>query len=125
MLGRRRYTRMCCKCGSPSPTRAADVVSPRRKAPAVAATLEAALERVAGGHDALGVLRRGKTNVGMGLLVNTDAELQRHWRTLLRVMVHPDLQGIGAGRLLLTGLHDMARRLGLEHLQLTARWRGA
>ena len=95
--------------------------TPPARRPAVAATLEAALERVAGGHDALGVLRRGKTNVGMGLLVNTDAELQRHWRTLLRVMVHPDLQGIGAGRLLLTGLHDMARRLGLEHLQLTVR----
>jgi GNAT superfamily N-acetyltransferase len=35
------------------------------------------------------------------------------------VMVRPELQGIGAGRLLVDGLHGMARDLGLEQLQLT------
>jgi GNAT superfamily N-acetyltransferase len=95
-------------------------IAPARPA-AVAAALDAALERVTVGRDALGVLRRGDTSVGMGLLVNGDSELRRHWRTLLRVMVRPDLQGVGAGRLLVRGLHEMARDLGLEHLQLTIR----
>lgn len=88
---------------------------------AVAEALDAALKRVADGSDALGVLRSADTTVGMGLLVNPGSALQRHWRTLLRVMVHPKLQGVGAGRLLIEGLHGMARGLGLEQLQLTVR----
>jgi len=71
--------------------------------------------------DALGTLRRGDASVGMGLLVDTGSAIRRHWRTLLRVMVRPELQGTGAGRLLLEGLHQMARDLGLEQLQLTVR----
>jgi predicted N-acetyltransferase YhbS len=57
----------------------------------------------------------------MGLLVDHGSAVQRHWRTLLRVMVRPELQGVGAGRLLVDGLHQMARTLGLEQLQLTVR----
>lgn len=87
----------------------------------VAAALDAALERVAAGRDALGIVRRGGASVGMGLLVNTGSAIQRHWRTLLRVMVRPELHGTGAGRLLVEGLHQMARDLGLEQLQLTVR----
>jgi GNAT superfamily N-acetyltransferase len=88
---------------------------------AVAAALDATLERVAGDRDALGILQRDETTVGMGLLVDTGSAIQRHWRTLLRVMVRPELQGIGAGRLLVEGLHQMARDRGLEQLQLTVR----
>jgi GNAT superfamily N-acetyltransferase len=87
----------------------------------VAVALDGALERVAAGRDALGILRRCDAAVGMGLLVDTGSAIQRHWRTLLRVMVRPELQGIGAGRLLVEGLHQMARELGLEQLQLTLR----
>lgn len=87
----------------------------------VAGALDHALQRVAAGRDALGVLNRGETAVGMGFLVDRDSSLQRHWRTVLRVMVRPELQGHGAGRLLLEGLHQMARDLGLEQLQLTVR----
>jgi len=36
-------------------------------------------------------------------------------------MVHPELQGVGAGRLLIEGLHGMAGGLGLDQLQLTVR----
>jgi ribosomal protein S18 acetylase RimI-like enzyme len=36
-------------------------------------------------------------------------------------MVHPDHQGAGAGLELMHGLHRLARRLGLEQLQLTVR----
>ena len=87
----------------------------------IAATLDPALERVADGTDVLGVLTRASTVVGMGFLVDTGSSLQRHWRVLLRLMVRPELQGTGAGRTLLEGLHQTARELGLEQLQLTVR----
>ena len=89
----------------------------------VAATLDSALRRVACGPDALGVLRRGSGGpaVGMGILVVSASALRRHWRTVLRVMVAPELQGAGAGRTLLLGLHDHARTLGAEHLVLAVR----
>jgi GNAT superfamily N-acetyltransferase len=88
---------------------------------AVAATLDASLARVAAGEDALGVLRVGPRAVGMGMLVAGPGVLTRHWRTVLRVMVHPDHQGNGAGLTLMEGLHLLAQRLGLERLQLTVR----
>lgn len=87
----------------------------------IAAVLDAALARVAAGSDALGVLRHDGRVVGMGLLVDRGTYLCSHWRTVLRVMVHPAHQGNGAGSTLMTGLHGLARDLGLEHLQLTVR----
>jgi GNAT superfamily N-acetyltransferase len=57
----------------------------------------------------------------MGLLVSRAVDLFAHWRTVLRVMVHPAHQGTGAGRVLVEGLHAHARSLGLEHLQLSVR----
>jgi GNAT superfamily N-acetyltransferase len=89
----------------------------------IAPTLDSALRRVARGQDTLGVLRRGPNGpaVGMGILVISQSDLRRHWRTVLRVMVAPELQGTGAGRILLEGLHDLARRLGTEHLVLSVR----
>lgn len=87
----------------------------------IAETLDVALERVADGADALGVVTRGGTVVGMGFLVDNASPLQRHWRILLRLMVRPELQGSGAGQTLLEGLHQTARELGLEQLQLTVR----
>ena len=88
---------------------------------AVAGTLDSQLERVAAGTDLLGILRQNGTAVGMGFLVDGDSRLRRHWRTILRLMVHPELQGRGAGRLLLEGLHSTAADLGLEQLMLTTR----
>lgn len=89
----------------------------------IAAMLDSALRRVIRGQDALCVLRRGAGGpaVGMGILVVSAAPLRRHWRTVLRVMVAPELQGLGAGRILLEGLHDHARALGAEHLILAVR----
>ena len=57
----------------------------------------------------------------MGFLVDGNSPLRRHWRTILRLMVRPELQGRGAGRLLLEGLHGTAAGLGLEQLMLTTR----
>lgn len=89
---------------------------------AVAETLDRALDRVAGGKDLLGVLRNGDRYVGMGLLVDRyESALNVHWRTVLRVMVHPKYQGSGAGTTLMTGLRQSAVDLGLEQLQLTVR----
>ncbi|MEV0291198.1 MULTISPECIES: GNAT family N-acetyltransferase [unclassified Kribbella] len=87
----------------------------------VAETLDAALGRVADGVDVLGVLHSGDRYVGMGLLVSRGSALQAHWRTVLRVMVHPEHQGGGAGRMLMEGLRGTAVDLGLEQLQLTIR----
>ncbi|WP_405072097.1 hypothetical protein OG558_00090 [Kribbella sp. NBC_01510] len=55
----------------------------------------------------------------MGLLVDRASALQAHWRTVLRVMVHPQHQGNGAGRVLMESLRGSAVDLGLEQLQLT------
>jgi GNAT superfamily N-acetyltransferase len=87
----------------------------------VAETLDLALERVAAGKDLLGVLHNGDRYVGMGLLVSKDTAISKHWRTVLRVMVHPKYQGGGAGKLLMNGLRQSAQDLGLEQLQLTIR----
>ena len=80
-----------------------------------------ALGRVAAGLDLLGVLHTGERYAGMGLLVDRGSALQAHWRTVLRVMVHPQHQGNGAGRVLMEGLRGSAVDLGLEQLQLTIR----
>ncbi|MEU8226434.1 GNAT family N-acetyltransferase [Kribbella sp. NPDC048915] len=87
----------------------------------IAENLDGALGRVASGLDLLGVLHNGERYVGMGMLVGRGSALQAHWRTVLRVMVHPDCQGTGAGRILMEGLRGSAVDLGLEHLQLTIR----
>ncbi|WBQ07315.1 GNAT family N-acetyltransferase [Kribbella sp. CA-293567] len=87
----------------------------------VAETLDLALDRVAAGKDLLGVLHNGERYVGMGLLVDQETALCLHWRTVLRVMVHPKYQGDGAGRILMEGLRQSAEELGLEQLQLTVR----
>jgi GNAT superfamily N-acetyltransferase len=88
----------------------------------IGGTLDSALRRVASGRDAFGVLRRtGGGAVGMGILSASASPLRQHWRTVLRLMVDPGLQGQGAGRLLIDGLHGTARELGLEFLCLTVR----
>jgi GNAT superfamily N-acetyltransferase len=87
----------------------------------IAENLDGALGRVAAGLDLLGVLSTGERYAGMGMLVNRGSALQAHWRTVLRVMVHPEYQGNGAGRMLMEGLRGSAVDLGLEQLQLTVR----
>ena len=87
----------------------------------VTKALDHGLARVAEGTDAMGILVEDDRAVAMGMLVDRGAALHRHWRTVLRVMVHPAFQGRGAGSMLMRGLHDLGRELGLEHLQLTVR----
>jgi GNAT superfamily N-acetyltransferase len=87
----------------------------------IAVVLEDALARVAAGNDSLGILRQDSAVVGMGFLIDRGSRLTRHWRTVLRVMVDPRIQGSGAGAVLMRGLHAVAVDLGLERLQLTIR----
>ncbi|MDX2972164.1 GNAT family N-acetyltransferase [Kribbella solani] len=99
----------------------------------IAENLDGALGRIASGTDLLGVLHTASDSApphhpgqveryaGMGMLVSRGSALNAHWRTVLRVMVHPEYQGNGAGRMLMEGLRGSAVDLGLEQLQLTVR----
>jgi GNAT superfamily N-acetyltransferase len=87
----------------------------------VAPFLDALLDRVAQGRERLVVLRVDGELAGWAVLSLSVSPLRRHWATVLRVQVHPALQGRGLGRALLGGVHDVARDCGLEMLHLTVR----
>src|SRR3712207_828033 len=87
----------------------------------VAPVLDALLERVQQGRERLVVLRVDGELAGWAVLSLSLSPLRRHWATVLRVQVHPLRQGRGLGRVLLSGVHDVARAQGLEMLHLTAR----
>ena len=87
----------------------------------VVPALDALLARVAQGRERVVVLRVDGELAGWAVLSLSVSPLRRHWATVLRVQVHPDRQGRGLGRVLMTGVHDAARALGLEMLHLTVR----
>lgn len=88
----------------------------------VAPTLDAALQRVADGVDDLCVIHDDADRImAMAFLVANSTPLTAHWRTVLRVAVHPSLQGSGVGRQLMDGVHEIARNVGVEHLVLSVR----
>jgi GNAT superfamily N-acetyltransferase len=69
----------------------------------------------------LAVLTVDGTTAGFATLVGSTSPLRRHWATVLRVQVHPGHQGQGLGRVLMGGVHDIARARGLEFVHLGAR----
>jgi GNAT superfamily N-acetyltransferase len=87
----------------------------------VAPVLARLLEDVHSGRDVLAVLTVDGATAGWAALVGSHSPLRRHWATVLRVQVHPSRQGQGLGRVLMTGVHDIARQRGWEFLYLTAR----
>ena len=87
----------------------------------VAPYLDAVIERVHRGRELLAVLRVDGRLGGFAVLSLSVSPLRRHWATVLRVQVRPELQGRGMGRVLMTGVHDIARARGLEFLHLTVR----
>ncbi|TFV87938.1 N-acetyltransferase [Blastococcus sp. CT_GayMR16] len=87
----------------------------------VAPVLDRLLEGVHSGRDVLAVLTVDGATAGFAALVGSSSPLRRHWATVLRVQVHPSRQGHGLGRVLMGGVHDIARTRGWEFLQLTAR----
>lgn len=87
----------------------------------VAPVLDRLLEGVRSGRDVLAVLGVDGTTAGFAALVGSSSPLRRHWATVLRVQIHPSYQGQGLGRLLMEGVHDIARSRGLEFVHLGAR----
>lgn len=82
---------------------------------------EDALGRVAAGKDHMVVAYLDGEIVGFGFLCFRPGPLFRHWATVKRLQVHPDLQGAGLGGALLAEMTRVARDLGLEQLHLTVR----
>jgi GNAT superfamily N-acetyltransferase len=84
---------------------------------------EAALERVSAGLDTfVGLTGPGGRLLAWCVLENMESGLRRHWRTVVRVMVDPDVQGARLGTRLMDAVHEVARRdLGLEALALQVR----
>jgi GNAT superfamily N-acetyltransferase len=87
----------------------------------VAPVLDKLLEGVHTGRDVLALLRVDGETAGFAALVGSSSPLRRHWAMVLRVQVHPSRQGGGLGRVLMTGVHDIARAHGWEFLSLSAR----
>jgi GNAT superfamily N-acetyltransferase len=87
----------------------------------VAPVLDRLLDGVRSGRDVLAVLAVDGATAGFAALVGSSSPLRRHWATVLRVQVHPSRQGQGLGRVLMAGVHDIARDRGLEFLHLGAR----
>jgi GNAT superfamily N-acetyltransferase len=87
----------------------------------VAPVLDRLLEGVHSGRDVLCLLMVDGSPAGFATLVGSSSPLRRHWATVLRVQVHPSRQGGGLGRLLMNGVHDIARSRGWEFLYLSAR----
>jgi GNAT superfamily N-acetyltransferase len=87
----------------------------------VAPVLRELLEGVQSGRDVLALLTVDGETAGFASVVGSLSPLRRHWGTVLRVQVHPSRQGQGLGRVLMNGVHDIARSRGWEFLHLTAR----
>ncbi|MCA0145665.1 GNAT family N-acetyltransferase [Blastococcus sp. LR1] len=87
----------------------------------VAPVLDRLLDGVRSGRDVLCLLTDDGRTAGFAALVGLTGPLRRHWGTVLRVQVHPSRQGEGLGRVLMEGVHEVARSRGYEFLHLTAR----
>jgi GNAT superfamily N-acetyltransferase len=83
--------------------------------------LDKLLDGIHSGRDVLALLCVDGETAGFASVVGSLSPLRRHWGTVLRVQVHPSRQGQGLGRVLMAGVHDIARGRGWEFLHLTAR----
>jgi GNAT superfamily N-acetyltransferase len=83
--------------------------------------LDKLLEGVHSGRDVLALLTVDGATAGFASVVGSLSPLRRHWGTVLRVQVHPSRQGQGLGRVLMDGVHRIARERQWEFLHLTAR----
>jgi len=83
--------------------------------------LDKLLDGIQSGRDVLALLTVDGEIAGFASVVGSLSPLRRHWGTVLRVQVHPSRQGQGLGRVLMAGVHDIARGRGWEFIHLTAR----
>jgi ribosomal protein S18 acetylase RimI-like enzyme len=88
---------------------------------AIGATLDRELADVTSGRDDLLVLSEHDTVIGMVFLRGRGNPLFDHWRTVMRLMVHPGHQRRGHAASLLREAEGIARSRGCDHLQLTVR----
>ncbi|GAA0949113.1 GNAT family N-acetyltransferase [Pseudonocardia zijingensis] len=82
---------------------------------------EQAIEDVRAGGAQLFVLEDGDELVGAVFLRRGAKATTRHRADVVRLMVHPDLQGRGWGKALLDAVVAHATAIGLEQLLLSAR----
>ena len=87
----------------------------------IAPALDELVHRVREDRAVLALLTVDGATAGFAVLALAASPLRRHWATVLRVQVHPALQGRGLGRVLMAGVHAIARDGGLEFLHLGAR----
>ena len=87
----------------------------------IAPTLDELVRRVREGRALLAHLTVDGGTAGFAVLALAPSPLRRHWATVLRVQIHPSRQGSGLGRVLMDGVHAIARDAGLEFLHLGAR----
>jgi GNAT superfamily N-acetyltransferase len=87
----------------------------------IAPTLDELVRRVRERRALLALLTVDGVTAGFAVLARANSPLREHWATVLRVQVHPSRQGSGLGRVLMTGVHAIARGEGLEFLHLGAR----
>jgi GNAT superfamily N-acetyltransferase len=98
--------------GTPLPATAEDVRTLSVKA----------FRSVQEGDDHIVVARADDEPVGFAFLTHNPGALFKHWATVKRLQVRPELQGRGIGTALLQEITRAARDdLGLEQLQLTVR----
>ncbi len=57
----------------------------------------------------------------VAFITDEQFQLTEHWRTVKRVMVHPDFQGLGLGARLMAEVERVGREMGLEQLVLDCR----
>ena len=87
----------------------------------IAPELDHLVLRVREGRAVLALLTVDGETAGFAVLARASSPLRQHWATVYRVQVHPARQGAGLGRVLMAGVHAIAREEGLEFLRLGAR----
>jgi GNAT superfamily N-acetyltransferase len=92
----------------------------------VAPAAAKALAGVAAGRDRLIVGRECAPGgagrlAALAFIADGQFRLTEHWRTVKRVMVHPEFQGLGYGARLMAQVESVARAMGLERLTLDCR----
>jgi GNAT superfamily N-acetyltransferase len=87
----------------------------------IAPTLDELIRRVRENRAVLALLTVDDEPAGFAVLARAASPLRKHWATVFRVQVHPSRQGEGLGRVLMAGVHAIARDQGLEFLHLGAR----
>ena len=84
-------------------------------------TADAAFQAVASGADRLLVGFDGGRLVALLFVSDNGHNLKNHWRTLKRVMVTPDSQGLGYGGALMREAARVAEKMGLDALEVMVR----